>query len=33
VAAGTYRGQLYGVGFGNNTIGLFYDKKLCLPRT
>ncbi len=28
VAAGTYRGKLYGIGFGNNTIGLFYNKKL-----
>lgn len=28
VASGTYRGKLYGIGFGNNTIGLFYNKKL-----
>jgi multiple sugar transport system substrate-binding protein len=28
LAAGTYRGKLYGIGFGNNTIGLFYNKKL-----
>ncbi len=28
VAAGSYKNVLYGVGFGNNTIGLFYNKKL-----
>jgi len=28
MAAGTYQGTLYGLGFGNNTIGLFYNKKL-----
>ena len=28
VAAGSYKGVQYGLGFGNNTIGLFYNKKL-----
>jgi len=28
IAAGSYKGVQYGLGFGNNTIGLFYNKKL-----
>ena len=28
IAAGSYNGVQYGLGFGNNTIGLFYNKKL-----
>jgi multiple sugar transport system substrate-binding protein len=28
IAAGSYKGVQYGIGFGNNTIGLFYNKKL-----
>jgi multiple sugar transport system substrate-binding protein len=28
IEAGTYHGQFYGLGFGNNTIGLFYNKSL-----
>ena len=28
IAAGSYAGVQYGIGFGNNTIGLFYNKKL-----
>jgi multiple sugar transport system substrate-binding protein len=28
IEAGTYHGHFYGLGFGNNTIGLFYNKTL-----
>jgi multiple sugar transport system substrate-binding protein len=28
VAAGSFHGTLFGVGFGNNSLGLFYNKKL-----